>query len=68
MMEFGTYIQEMRKRFQLTMVAVRTVGGVYLLYPVQIRVNKMGTRHHLHPALYSRVLTFGDECAHLVVI
>jgi hypothetical protein len=50
------------------MVAMQTVGGVYLLDPVQIGVKRIGTRRHLHLALYSGVITFGDACADLVVV
>jgi hypothetical protein len=50
------------------MVAMRTVGGVYLLDPMQIGVDRIGTRHHLHPASNSRVVTFGYACADFVVV
>jgi hypothetical protein len=52
------------------MVAMRTFGGVYLLNPVHIGVNRIGTRHSIHPTSYSRVITFkfGNICADLVAV
>jgi hypothetical protein len=48
--------------------AMLAVGGVYLLDPVQIGINRIGTRHRLHPTSYSRVIAFGYASADLVVV